>query len=148
MGITIIGDNMKKLILVLAVLAIALPCFGATATWQHDGINVDGFTLYFWQTDSAAVVYKKTVESGTARTMDLKDEYFVPNKEYRFTVEAYNIAGPSRENQTSRFTWWSIRNTNRILTVFRPKSPLPPNPPATGQVMKLESAIYKFVPVE
>jgi len=96
---------MKKL-LVIAILLFASTAFAATATWQHDGLNMTGggYTLYFWRTDTPAVVYNKTVTGSTTRTMALDDNLFMPGAEYSFQLTAYNGVGESGRSATATYT--------------------------------------------
>ena len=94
---------MKKL-LVIAILLFASTSFAAEAQWQHDGVNTEGYTMYFWRTDTPAVVYTKTVTGATTRKMALDDNWFMPGAEYSFQLTAYNGVGESGRSATATWT--------------------------------------------
>jgi len=96
---------MKKLLFALAIIAFALTAQAAdvTFTWDHDGQNVDGFTLYFWQTNQPTTVYNKTVSDGAARSMLIAEYYFAQGIEYSFEMTAYNTYGES--DRSNRLLW-------------------------------------------
>jgi hypothetical protein len=94
---------MKRLI-IIAILLIALPCAAATATWTHDGLNVTGFTLWFYQTASPAVVYNKSILGPTVRSMVLDDNYFAPGVEYSFYMTAFNLVDKSGNSAIVKWT--------------------------------------------
>jgi hypothetical protein len=95
---------MKKLLIIAAILLFASTAFAATATWQHDGVNTVGYTMYFWKTDSPATVYTKTVTGAAVRTMALDDNMFMPGAEYSFQLTAYNGTGESGRSATATYT--------------------------------------------
>ena len=138
---------MKKLIAILAILAMAIPCFGATATWDvvnPDGVPILGFSLEMARADNPTVVVGRW--NPTVATQEIPDSKFLPGVSYVFRVLAYNSwATPSA---------WSQPYTYLVEgEAYQPDAPvtppdvvLPPPPPAPGG-MVLESAQYTFVPV-
>jgi hypothetical protein len=94
---------MKKL-LIIALLLIAVPAGAATCTWTHDGLNVTGFTLWFYQTATPANVYNKSVLGATTRSMVLDDNYFSPGIEYSFYMTAFNAVDKSANSTTVKWT--------------------------------------------
>ena len=85
---------MKKLI-VLVILLIASQAMALTASWEHNGVNTVGYTLWFWQTSTPAQVYNKSVVGSTIRNIAMSDDYFAPGVEYSFSMSAYNTVGES-----------------------------------------------------
>jgi hypothetical protein len=94
---------MKKLI-IIAILLFATSAGAATATWTHDGLNVTGFTLWFYQTAAPANVFNKSVTGATTRSMVLDDNYFAPGVEYSFYITAYNTIDKSANSTTIKWT--------------------------------------------
>jgi len=96
---------MKKLLITLAIIACTFTAQAAdvTFTWDHDGQNVAGFTLYFWQTNQPTTVYNKTINVGTERTMAMAEQYFAQGVEYSFEMTAYNSYGESE--RSNRLLW-------------------------------------------
>ena len=113
---------MKKL-LAIAILLAASQAMALTASWQHDGINTVGYTLWFWQTATPATVYNKTVTGSTIRNMSMSDDYFQPGVEYSFNMSAYNALGESARS-TPNVKW--TRNL----------------PPYTAPADKVPSVLY------
>lgn len=75
-----------------------------TASWQHDGANTTGYTLYFWETSVPGTVYNKSVTGSTVRSMTLDDNYFKPGVSYTFTMTAYNATNESTRCPTTAWT--------------------------------------------
>ena len=99
---------MKKLIgLTLAIVfCFALSVQAATVTWEHDGQNTVGYTIYFWETDVPTVVYNKSVVGSTVRSMEIQDMYFRPGVQYAFEGVAYNNYATSE--RSNRATWTRV----------------------------------------
>jgi hypothetical protein len=93
-----------KHLLIIALLLIALPAGAATATWTHDGLNVMGFTLWFFQTSTPANVYNKSVAGAAIRSMVIDDSYFAPGVEYSFYMTAYNAIDKSANSAIVKWT--------------------------------------------
>lgn len=109
---------MKKIILAVAILALAIPSLGATISWQHDGVDTVGYTIYFWETASPSVVYNKSAVGASVRNMVIEDTYFKPNVAYTFTGTAYNTYGESA--RADEVTW------QRAVEIFNPAADLLP----------------------
>lgn len=88
----------------MAIMLFAATSFAATATWEHDGVNTEGYTLYFWKSDAPATVYNKSVTGSTVRTMTLDDNYFMPGVQYSFNMTAYNALGETERSETATWT--------------------------------------------
>ena len=99
---------MKKLLIIAAIImAFTVPAYAAEveATWEHDGINVDGFTMYWKVSTAPDWQFNKTVFDGTARQMILApEEAFAPGTEYTFAGIAFNSAGNSGESNPVTWT--------------------------------------------
>lgn len=95
---------MKKLIITLAILfGLASAAQAVTVTWTHDGVNTQGYTLYFWKTSVPGTVYNKTVTGSTVRTMNVDTNYFELGQSYTFTMSAYNAQGEGP--RATNITW-------------------------------------------
>ena len=94
---------MKKLLIILAIIALAIPAVAADVrvTWNHDGQNVLGFTIYFWETQKPAVVYNKSVADPTARSMIFA---VVPDVEYTYEGTAWNQYYESKKSNQLKYT--------------------------------------------
>ena len=76
------------------------------ATWDHDGQNCDGYTLYWKKTTDADWQWNKSVAGSDTREMTvMPEEYFESDVEYTFTVVAHsNDYGDSEESNHATFT--------------------------------------------
>ena len=81
---------MKKLLIIAAILFFASTAFAATATWQHDGLNTDGYTLYFYKSATPTDINTITVYGSTVRSIPLNNGWFAPGVEWTFEVDAFN----------------------------------------------------------
>ena len=101
---------MKKLLIIAAILiAFTIPAYAADieATWEHDGINVEGFTIYWKMSSSTDWTFNKTLNDGTARSMILApEEAFAPGVEYSFYGRAFNAVGYSPDSDIA--TWQRV----------------------------------------
>ena len=95
---------MKKLIVFLAIVLFASFSYAATAEWTHDGANVDGFTVYFWETSAPETIYNKSVVGADRRDMVIPDDHFKPNVEYTFEATAWSRLGGESVRSNSA-TW-------------------------------------------
>ena len=135
---------MKKLIAILAILAMASVGWSATATWDVTGEVqvVDGFTLRWWDTAEPTVQWNMTAPSGAARSMNLLDGWFMPGHEYTFEVEAYNGVGKSDPSAAATFV---VSQPAYVA----PDDSLPPEipvvvPPDAPEGMVLDSVTFTF----
>lgn len=95
---------MKKLLAILAIVLLASTVKAATLTWEHDGVNTLGFTIYFWETAVPGTVYNKSIAGSTVREMEIEDMYFKPNVEYSFEGVAYNNYATSERSNRALWT--------------------------------------------
>lgn len=94
---------MKKLI-AIAILLFASPLFAATVSWQHDGLNTQGYTLYYYRTSAPTDVFTKTVVGSTVRSLELNSDFFAPGVEWSFQMDAYNAYAASAKSATVTWT--------------------------------------------
>lgn len=94
---------MKKLIIAMALLfGLSSMAQAATVTWEHDGQNTVGYTLYFWKTSVPGTKYNKTITGSSTRTMTVDTNYFELGTSYTFEMSAYNNQGEGpRSSQVS-----------------------------------------------
>ena len=78
---------MKKLIIAMALLfGLSSMAQAATVTWEHDGQNTVGYTLYFWKTSVPGTKYNMTVTGSSTRTMTVDTNYFELGTSYTFVI--------------------------------------------------------------
>jgi hypothetical protein len=138
---------MKKLILAVLMLFVGVSMsMAATVAWDHDGIDVDGFTIYWWKTSDPGTVWNMTAPSGSARELNLSDGWFSPQTVYSFQGEAYNSSGTSAKSEILQ--WTCELPGYEPPTDVNPPDGTVPTPPDAPDGMTLESAVYKFIPIE
>ena len=142
---------MKKLLLVLRILAIVGIILGSlsagianavTVTWEHNGVNTLGFIIYFWETDIPGVIYNDSVDV-SVRELFIDDNRFIVGTQYSFMGVAYNASTTSADSEIVNYVFEGEAYKPPDVNLPPEQNPEPPNAP-TG--MKLESALFKYVP--
>ena len=89
-----------KYLLAMVMVLISTCAFGMTASWDAPttGGTPEGYILEW--TDGTEVFTKTT----TSLSITIEDKYFDMNKQYSFTVRAYNSAGQSEKSNTATWT--------------------------------------------
>ena len=117
---------MKKLLMIALMLLFAVPCFGATLTWNASD-RATGYIVYY-------NTYSKDVGNVT-EVVDFDNVLsLVPEVEYTMYATAYNQYGESGPSN-------SITYTRAALPVYEPTDNpaallivTPPNTPVTIQI--------------
>lgn len=134
---------MKRLILVLlAVLFLAGTASAVKVSWKHSGQNTTGFTIYFWQTNIPNTVYNASVDV-SKRELTIDDNRFIPGTHYSFMGRAFNATATSADSETVGYLFEGEPYDPPDDSLPDEQNPEPPDAP---DGMKLESALFKYVP--
>jgi len=133
---------MKKLLVLLAIFFFVSTASAVTVSWKHSGVNTLGFTIYFWEVNKPDEVYNIGTDV-SVREVVINDNRFVPGTEYSFMGRAFNASITSADSEIVNYTFEGE-------PYVPPEDNLPPeqlpDAPDAPDGMKLESALFKFVP--
>jgi hypothetical protein len=118
---------MKKFLLSLIfVLISVVSVYAVDLAWDHDGVDVDGYVLYYEAVDGSLGPFNYTVVGGANTTATIPTVEFQPNVEYTFAVTAFNDSGESDLSLPVLWTrnGWGPPSDNRSSEVYvKPGSP-------------------------
>lgn len=77
----------------LSLLGLVAVCGAAELRWDPSTGQVDGYRVFYWETDAPEAEWSKDVGAATSVNLDLL--YLDLGKSYTFEVRAYNAAGHS-----------------------------------------------------
>ena len=93
--------TMKKLLITIAIVLLASPCFAWTLAWQPV-TGVDGYAVYY---KSLAATTYNSMDVGTITLQSLDSIGLIPGTRYEFYVRAYVGTPPSYGGDSDHIRW-------------------------------------------